>query len=290
MHIVSYKKSVSVVIPTKNGFGVIINALNSLITSCYYINDVYIVLSNCSDDYACFLTKVIDNYNEFFIITIIDAGKGNASAARNLGVFVSKSPFIALLDDDDIWLPNRLKLIFSNQKFNPNAVNFTNPILIEHKSSAFPQYDFNEKKFTSVSKYLFVENGIIQTSDLLLPRKIAQLNPFDETLPRHQDYDFCLKLERNNIVFNLISIRTIFWYQYPVSVISKGANTDFCLRWIIENSSQLSDECIDGYLKKDAWYVAYKERRLFYFLYKVFKFFGLKQFFSIIFFLIKKYR
>jgi amylovoran biosynthesis glycosyltransferase AmsB len=279
--LVEYEKSVSVVIPTRNGFGVIVNAVNSIIVSKYYINEVFIVLSNSSLAYSGFLESLALDYAHLLKINIMNARDGNASAARNLGIKASKGKYIALLDDDDIWMPNRLYHLFSHLDFRADCINFTVPYVIGHKDSSMKTAGVGFYK--TVPDYLFIQQGLIQTSDILLPTAIALDNLFDDRLPRHQDYDFCLGLYFSEYQFNRLNINSTIWYQYPqTSIVKKGARIKFCLEWLDSKSSQLSREEIKGYLKKEGWYVAYKDKKLFYFLYSVMASYGYEMLVSII--------
>ncbi|MFS0725665.1 glycosyltransferase family 2 protein [Paenibacillus sp. 1P07SE] len=96
------KPLVSVVIPYFSHVNWLIEALESVEKQDYDNLEVILVNDGSKDNLECLL-------NEFKInITYLFKENGGPSSARNLGMEKSKGKYIAFLDSDDIWLPNKL--------------------------------------------------------------------------------------------------------------------------------------------------------------------------------------
>lgn len=104
------KKLVSVIITTYNRFEYFVKALNSVKNQTYKNKEI-IVINDCSND------KQYYNYNYGSNVKVIHCKKNSKEIfgfacpggyQRNLGIEIAKGEYIAFLDDDDCWLPNKL--------------------------------------------------------------------------------------------------------------------------------------------------------------------------------------
>ncbi len=105
------KPLVSVIIPTYNRFNYLLNAINS-VKSQTYPNVEIIVVNDCSTQSEYYSHK----FEGVIVINLSPNSKerfGFACAGgyqRNFGIKNASGEYIAFLDDDDIWLPNKLEL------------------------------------------------------------------------------------------------------------------------------------------------------------------------------------
>src|SRR5690554_4835949 len=103
----------SVVIPLYNKEDYILKALGSVYSQLNPASEI-IVIDDGSTDNGPELVKT--HYPEVLIETIDNSGPGGA---RNYGIARACNEWVALLDADDIWLPNHLcelsKLIVKNE-------------------------------------------------------------------------------------------------------------------------------------------------------------------------------
>jgi glycosyltransferase involved in cell wall biosynthesis len=93
----------SVVIPAFNVRQYIAKAIESALDQTYPSVEVIVVNDGSTDDTDAAIRPFIDR-----IIYVTQDNRGLA-AARNRGLEKAKGEYIALLDGDDIWLPNRLE-------------------------------------------------------------------------------------------------------------------------------------------------------------------------------------
>ena len=97
------RPQVAVIIPCYNAAPYVGRALNSVFAQTYRDYCVYAIDDGSSDDTAAVLHSYRDQ-----IISLRQEHSGQA-AARNHGIRHSDSPYIAFLDADDEWLPEKLE-------------------------------------------------------------------------------------------------------------------------------------------------------------------------------------
>ena len=106
---------VSVIIPTYNRFKYLLNAIKS-VKQQTYSNIEIIVVNDCStqEDYYAFDFKK-EFGEEFYIIHLPKNSRktfGNVCGggnSRNIGMMIASGTYIAFLDDDDSFLPNKIE-------------------------------------------------------------------------------------------------------------------------------------------------------------------------------------
>ena len=96
---------VSVIIPTFNRFELVQKAIHSVLNQTYK-NIELIVVDDCSTDnrYSTFI-----NSSKFKFIQL-QKHSGLPAVLRNLGIKESKGDWIAFLDDDDFFMPNKIDI------------------------------------------------------------------------------------------------------------------------------------------------------------------------------------
>ncbi|MGC4030691.1 MAG: glycosyltransferase family 2 protein [Tepidisphaeraceae bacterium] len=95
---------VSVVIPTYNAPVLLLETLGTVLAQTFADFEVVIINDGSTDDTAEQLKAVTDPR-----VRVITQPNGGIGAARNRGIDESRGEFIALLDHDDLWLPEKLQ-------------------------------------------------------------------------------------------------------------------------------------------------------------------------------------
>lgn len=98
--------SVSVIVPFYNARATLDTALDSLVSQVF--SDWEAVLVDDGSDDGSLALATARAASDPRIHVIQTGQRSGVAAARNLGVSSAKGRFIALLDADDIWLPNKL--------------------------------------------------------------------------------------------------------------------------------------------------------------------------------------
>lgn len=113
-------KSLSFIIPVYNGEKYISRCLKSVFSQDYPYLEIIIIDDGSSDNSVEIIKKSILLYNKKNYNTIIISQKNaGVSQARNKGINVSTSDYIAFLDQDDYILPNFCKKFMSEVKSIP---------------------------------------------------------------------------------------------------------------------------------------------------------------------------
>ena len=100
---------VSVIIAAWNSEKFISKAIDSALQQD--INLEVIVVDDFSNDNTC---RVVENYKDERVRLIRSSKNGGPGAARNIGFSAAKGKWIAVLDSDDYFLPNRLNTMINS--------------------------------------------------------------------------------------------------------------------------------------------------------------------------------
>lgn len=247
-------KVVSVVIPSRDGRETLRRALDSLSINAEFIAEVIIVFSNSPPEYLRYCEPLRDEYQSFFDLVLLDSGAGsNGAVARNVGIAAARAPFLAFLDDDDAWLPNKLASYMQfivNHDLRGNYVVFSSVIECNEDHSHAILLPLRQYAQQPIAEYVLSIHGGAQTSALLLPTQLAQRVGFDPGLIRHQDYDFCMRLEEAGAHFHALPQPLSFWYRRGSGLL-KGATFEFCTNWVNANRHRMSRTAFIAYLEKE---------------------------------------
>lgn len=95
---------VSVIIPTRNRPNLVNQAVNSVFWQTHKRFEI-IVIDDSDDD----STKALFREKDSFLRYFKNSQKRGAPFSRNIGLREAKGEFVAFLDDDDIWLPQKVE-------------------------------------------------------------------------------------------------------------------------------------------------------------------------------------
>jgi len=97
---------ISVVIPTLRRPKLLMRALDSVFAQTYSQMDVVVVVDGPDEETVDTLRSISDPRLQ----VIVNERSLTAAGARNAGVAIAKGEWIAFLDDDDEWLPQKVSL------------------------------------------------------------------------------------------------------------------------------------------------------------------------------------
>lgn len=108
--------SVAVVVPAYNNAGFVGRAIDSILAQTLPADEIIVVDDGSTDNTA----DIVRSYGQQ--VRYIYQESAGASVARNTGIEAAKSDWIAFLDADDEWLPEKLKLQTEHLERNPDIV------------------------------------------------------------------------------------------------------------------------------------------------------------------------
>ena len=188
---------IGVVIPTRGRPELVARAVESALTQNYAPLEVIVVIDGPDPETMRALRHLED---ERLRMVGLDENIGG-SEARNIGIRAARGEWVALLDDDDYWLPEKLE----KQMEMALKVHTRYPIVSSRLLAEAPDGDrlLPRRLYQSgesVSDYIFCRrgfsygDGMLQTSTLLTKRELLLRVPFLKTLKRHQDWDWLLNV------------------------------------------------------------------------------------------------
>lgn len=181
---------VSVIIPVHNRPEELKRSVRSALAQTHSNLEVLVMDDASTVDLRKELEVVQDARVRFFR----QEKKSNANVLRNQGIREAKGEVIALLDSDDEFLPqhieHKLELLASS---NAQAIYGSAYIDDGARRTYAPSREMVSN--LSAVEYLLTI-GFAQTSSWLVIRKNALEVMFDETLQRHQDYDFFVRFAK----------------------------------------------------------------------------------------------
>lgn len=190
---------VSVVMTTyKREISYIDEALQSIINQTYKNIEVIIVDDNGRDSaFSCPIKTLCKKYsNVRYIVNEVNSG---AQFSRNIGILNSHGMYIAFLDDDDIWMPEKIErqmALFSDPEV---GMVFCDGYSFEDGNMG-NKWEFREASIYDqpISLRLELFNDYIGSTSQALIRKecFAKVGMFDCDMPARQDYEMWLRICR----------------------------------------------------------------------------------------------
>ncbi len=193
---------ITVVIPTYNRANLIKDAIKTVFSQTYQKFEIIIVDDGSEDN----TSEVIKNLTDERIKYIYQKNSG-VSSARNNGIKNAKGEYIAFLDSDDLWHPQKLEKQLSVLENNPN-------IGLVTSSSKYITF---EKKFIKIKKHCAEGNILLNpdrvfcgTPTLLIRKNIFEKSGlFDETMNFCEDWDLFFRI---SLICGVYSIPEVLTY------------------------------------------------------------------------------
>ena len=137
---------VSVIIPTYKRSDYLIRALNSVLMQSYSNIEIVIVDDNDpGSEYRKKTKEKINNYKDLAKIQYIENLKNLGGAlARNEGIKAAQGEYVAFLDDDDIFLKDKIKHQMEFMLLNKLDLSFSNVAIVNEKGKII---DFREHSY-----------------------------------------------------------------------------------------------------------------------------------------------
>lgn len=184
---------VSVILPTRNRAELLPRAIGSVLGQSYDKFELIIVSDGSTDHTDELLVEhAATDYRIRLLRLDIAAG---AAAARNRGIALATGEYVALLDDDDEWLPHKLSRQLAAFRTHDTDVG-----VIYSRYEYVDEYGQVELRGAppppgSKPGNLLLRGCFIGQSTAVIRREILnRVGGFDESLPRLQDWDLWIRL------------------------------------------------------------------------------------------------
>lgn len=196
---------ISVIIPSYNRIHTLARAIESVLSQVSPVDEIIVVDDGSNDGTA---SQISHHYPD---IRLIQQSNRGVSAARNSGINQASHPWIALLDSDDTWLPDKISEIRLTRQQHPEYLLFhSDEIWIRNGARVNAM-----KKHLKSGGWIFercLPLCVISPSAAVVHRSLFQsVGLFDESLPACEDYDLWLRI----------------CHQYPVCYIDRPLITKY---------------------------------------------------------------
>jgi len=187
---------VSVIIPTFNRAKKAIRAVDSVLNQNWKDFEIIVIDDGSTDD----TDKALSRYGNLIKYIGQPVNRG-VSSARNIGVKSSMSPWIAFLDSDDYWLPEKLYAQMEFVELNPEVVACqTQEIWMKNGMQVNPK-----RRHKKPSGNIFKQSlklCLVSPSCVMLKKSlIEEVGFFDESLPAAEDFDLWLRISCRYPIF-----------------------------------------------------------------------------------------
>ena len=187
---------ISVIIPTYNRRHTLERAIDSVLSQTFKPFEIIIVDDGSKDGTKEWL---LQNYPS---VQYIHQPNNGVSSARNKGIQISQGSWIALLDSDDEWMPEKLEYQSRFIEVNRNSsFCHTNEIWIRN-GVRVNQMKKHKKYGGDIFKHCLDICRISPSSSIIKKDVFEEVGAFDESLTVCEDYDLWLRVTAKfNILF-----------------------------------------------------------------------------------------
>ncbi|MGB3693669.1 MAG: glycosyltransferase [Spirulinaceae cyanobacterium] len=182
--------TISVIIPAYNAEKTIQLTINSVLQQTWSDFEILVIDDGSNDSTLDKIATIADKR-----IKVLSQQNRGVSASRNLGISLAKGEYIAFLDADDLWQPNKLKEQLEALKNNPQAaVAYSWTDYIDESGSFLHPGEhktLNGNVYQEILVHNFVENG---SNPLIKKAALQEVGNFDECLAYGEDWELWTRL------------------------------------------------------------------------------------------------
>lgn len=192
---------ISIVMPNYNGKRYLKQSIES-VRKQTYTNWELLVVDDCSKDGS---EKIAAAYEkEDKRIRLIRSPKNQGVAlTRNLGIQEAKGEYIALLDNDDTWEPEKLRMQLELLRKTRAEIGYCSYDFIDEMGKEIKR-PFLVPEFTNFNKMLV--SSVISCSTAMIRSDVLKAHPFD---PTYYHEDFVLWMELLKVPYRAVGNREV---------------------------------------------------------------------------------
>ena len=247
----SHSPTVSVIIPTYNRAHCMKRAIESVKAQTYSDFEIVVVDDGSTED----LRSVVTLCGPDIRYIRHERSLGSAEA-RNSGIRNARGRFVAFLDSDDIWLPEKLDRQVNhilNQPEPYNTVCYCQVIMYNGAVKVLSS-DREIERHEHIAEYLFKMAPLLQTSSLLLSKKLLLHTKFDKASGGCDDWDLSIRLHAGGAHFSIVKEPLlIFFNDIREDRISCLPNVSDLISWLDARKKLISERARKRILAHRAW-------------------------------------
>lgn len=188
-------EKVAVIIPCFNASKTIEQTLKSLDGQTFKNYDVFIVNDGSTDGTEDIVLSYRDRTRKpWKVITQTNMGQ---TVAKNAGIRNSNSEYVAFLDSDDLWAPEKLEyqvnLMMSNHEV---GLCYTGGILINEQGDNIGLIQCSATYRGKCYDNLLLKNNIVASSVMVRRKVLDEVGVFDERFRACENWDLWIRVSR----------------------------------------------------------------------------------------------
>lgn len=201
------KDKISIIIPVYNRLKELKRTLLSVLSQTFTNYEILIIDDGSEENIDQFIDTLKIDCIKYFRID-----HQNANVARNHGIKNSTGEYIAMLDADDEWLNDHLETNLRIMQSTPCDGIYSSIII----KSPTGEHIFKVRQLESNEKmvnYLLSSQIGAHTSTLFMKSETVKMIMWDETLRRHQDYDFVVRFSKSFYWYANLKTSAIYHFK-----------------------------------------------------------------------------
>jgi glycosyltransferase involved in cell wall biosynthesis len=211
----------TVVIPTCTHARHVGEAIESVLRQQYRPVEIIVVDSGSSDDTA----RIVGEFGA--AVCYVRQENRGLSAARNAGIRLAAGEYVGLLDADDLYEPQFLRILVGELERNPEAMAIhCGYRFVDDRNQPLPQVEARDVAPHQLFGALADGNFLVPESMLVRRRCYDEVGAFDVTLKAIEDLDMWLRIARRYKVLGSTRILT----RHRVLPPSTSADPELTLR------------------------------------------------------------
>ncbi|MCF6155437.1 MAG: glycosyltransferase [Candidatus Brocadia sp.] len=182
---------VSVIVPTYNCARFLPGSLGSVLSQTYDFYEIIVVDDGSTDNSK----EVLNPFMQKIRYIKLEQNRG-LPTARNVGIQSARGKYIAFLDADDLWLPEKLQADMEHfDKHQDIGMVYSKQINMDEKGYALDGCSKRRLPSDNIFIRLFSEQNFIIASSVVVRKDVfATTGLFDEQLFNCQDWDMWLRI------------------------------------------------------------------------------------------------
>ena len=184
--------TVSIVIPTYKRPQLLSRAIDSVLAQTFTDFEVIVV----DDDPAGSAEPIVRAYTDARVQYLKNEGVHGGSAARNTGIRAARAEYIAFLDDDDMWVPEKLEIQVAAFRDVSSDVGFcvTGVRAVSEKGEVITHVEGGVHDFSEIALVRF--KGFLTITLFIRKSVFEDVGLFDEEMPSHQEAELIMRVTR----------------------------------------------------------------------------------------------
>jgi glycosyltransferase involved in cell wall biosynthesis len=220
---ISINPFISIIIPSYNRGEFISRAVHSVLCQTFNNVEILVVDDGSTDDTLQQLQQLQGKDPRLKIIQ--HENNLGAQAARNTGIRAAMAPYIAFLDSDDEWLPNKLERQISLIESSNNNVGVVYAGFLWVHADGRPTKQ-QAPRFRGKIYRNALKEWIADTNTFMVRKDILyKAGLLDENIRSYQEWDLCIKLARYT-EFDFVDEPLAIYHIHDKPAISKDLLLD----------------------------------------------------------------